>query len=184
MAIMEQPLTIAFVGLLITAALFGGLIQTGKKFLLYAAIGSVVITALMLVIERTTLTPREAVRATLHVIADDLERNDVEAVVAHVSSGRAELQEEARRRLDEIEVVDVDIKRNLKIDVLSAKGMDVAEATFNCVIRLKPKATRYQDFLNDKRPIPRFLKVRFKLEDGDWRVRDYEMSDPRDGIGT
>ena len=184
MAIMEQPLTIAFVGLLITGALFGGLIQTGRKSLLYAAIGALAITALMLVIERTTLTPREAVRATLHVIAEDLERNDVDAVVAHVSTGRQELQDEARRRLDQVEVVDVNIKRNLKVDVVSAKGMDVAEATFNCVFRLKPRASRFQDFLDENRPIPQFFKVRFKLEDGNWRVRDYEMSDPRNGIGT
>ena len=184
MAIMEQPLTIVFVGLLVTAGLFGGLIQTGRKSLLYGTIAAVVITALLLVIERTTLTPREAVMATLHLIAEDLERNDVEAVVAHVSDGRSELQDEARLRLEQVEVVDVNIKRNLKVDVSSGKGMDVAEARFNCVLRLKPRDSRYQNFLDDNRPIPQFFKVRFKLEDGEWRVRGYEMSDPRNGIGT
>ena len=184
MALMEQPLTIIFGGLLIVAALAGGLIQTGKKGFLYGTIVAVVLAVSLLVLERTTITPREAVKATLHVIANDLERNDVEAVVRHISKGRVELQEEARERLEQVEVVEVKIKKNLKVDVVSQRGMEIAEAKFNCTLRLKPRESRLQGFLDQKRPIPQFFKVRFKQEDGSWRVRDYEMSDPRAGLGT
>lgn len=184
MAIMEQPLTIIFVGLLVVAGLAGGLIQTGKKGFLYGAIGAAVLTLGLFILERTTITPREAVKATLHIIANDLERNDVEAIVQHISKGRVKLQEEARDRLEQVEVVEVKIKNNLKVDVVSQRGMDIAEAKFNCVIRLKARKSRLQGFLDEKRPIPQFFKVRFKQEDGAWRIRDYEMSDPRAGLGT
>ncbi len=184
MAIMEQPLTIVFVGLLVSGGLIGGLIQSGKKQFLYAAIGAVLLTLGMLAIERTTITPREAVRATLFVIASDLERNDVEAVVRHVSQGRTDLQKDARKRLAQVEIVNVDIKRNLKVDVTNARGMNIAEATFNCVFRLRPTESQFQGFIDAKKPIPKFFKVRFKEEDGVWRVRDYEMNDARAGIGT
>lgn len=182
MALMEQPLTIVFGGLLLAAMLIGGLIQTGKKWLLYAVVGVLVLTAGLLMLERSTITPREAVKATLHVIARDLERNDVEAIVQHISAGKTELRDEARRRLGSIEIVEVKIKRNLKVDVTSARGMDVAETSFNAVIRLKD--SRYADFLNEDRPNAMFFRVWFKLEDGRWRIRKYETDDPRAGIGT
>ena len=80
------------------------------------------------------------------------------------------------------EIVNVDIKNNLKVELYSDRGIDYAEARFNCVIRYK--ILRGIARGDDVRPFPQFFVVRFRQEDGHWRVRDYEMQDPRSGIGT
>ena len=179
MALMEQPLLIGFVGLTIVTVLVGSLIQTGKKPLLYASIAVLLLTVGLLALERATVTPREHVKATLHVIAGDLERNDVMAVVDHVSKDREELRREAERVLKLIEIEDVNIKKNLKVQLYEERGIQYAEARFNAVIRATVK--RSEDY--GTRPYPQFFVVRFRNEDGKWRVRDYERDDPRAGIG-
>jgi len=180
MWLMDQPLMIVFGGVVLSAALLGGLFQTGKKSLGYATICVSLLTIAMLGLERVTVTPREAVIATLHIIAHELEQNDVAALVNHISEGRPKLRAEAEQKMGFVEIIDVDIKRNLKVVVLNERGMDIAEARFNAVIRLRP----LRGFSDEMRPVPRFFVVRFKKEDGKWRVRDYEMADPRQGIGT
>ena len=76
-----------------------------------------------------------------------------------------------------IEVLDVKIKRNLTIDVVANRGTEVAEARFNVVARLRGRRG-----MMDERLYPRFVVVNFRKEDGQWRVRKYEASDPRRGI--
>ena len=180
MTLMEQPLLIALAGIVITAALVGGLIKTGRKSLLFAAIGSLVLTLGLLAFERATITPREQVKATLHVMAHHLEQNDVEAIVSHLSKDREDLQRDARLKMALVEILRADIKNNLKVELYSDRGYDFAEARFNAVFRfrfLKGMTDGQQNF-------PQFFILRFRSEDGDWRVRDYEMHDPRAGIGS
>lgn len=179
MNLMEQPLLIVFGGVTLITILIGGFIQTGKRPILYGAAAVLLLTIGLLGLERTTITPHEAVRATLFVIADDLKHNYVESVVEHISPGRPELIQQARNYMGMVEIFEVDIKRNLRIEIYEEKGMEIAEAKFNVVFKAKDK----RGFLDEKRPIPRFFTVRFKNEDGAWRVRNYEMADPRDGLG-
>jgi len=180
MWLMENPYTIVLGGLALVVILIAGLLKTGRKSLLYAAVGVVVATIGLFVLERTTITPREEVRATLHLIAHELEQNNVEGVLAYVSDSLPKLKQEARSRMDEVEVTEVDIKRNLTIDIIEAKGMQIAEARFNCVIRAKVKR-----FSDTPQTLPRFFIVRFREDaNGRWRVRNYEMNDPRQGLGT
>lgn len=184
MALMEQPLTIVFGGLLLAGMLFGGLIQTGKKWLLYAGIGVLLLTVGLLFLERSTITPREAVKATLYVIADDLERNDITSVLGHVSDAKMDIKGDAKKYLGYLDVIEVKIKNNLKIEIFDTGSGQIAEARFNVVFRGRAKGTMYRDFLDENRPIPQHFMVRFRLEDdGRWRVRDYERNDPRAGIG-
>lgn len=180
MWLMEQPYTIVLGGLALVVILIAGLLKTGRKSLLYAAVGVVVATAGLFVLERTTITPREEVRATLHLIAHELEQNNLDGVLDYVSDSLPKLKQDAKARMSEVEVTEVDIKRNLTIDIVKAKGMEIAEAKFNCVIRAKVKR-----FTDTPQTIPRYFIVRFREEsDGRWRVRNYEMQDPRQGLGT
>jgi len=182
MALMEQPLTIVITGGFLVIALVGGLLQTGRRSLLYAAVGVAVLTVGLLILERTTITPREQVKATLHVIAHDLEQNNVNAILQHISKDCVDLQRDAKAKMRLVEIVNVDIKNNLKVELYSDRGIDYAESRFNCVIRYK--ILRGIAGGDDVRPFPQFFVVRFRQEDGHWRVRDYEMQDPRSGIGT
>lgn len=184
MWLMEQPYVILLAGLVLVVILIGGLIQTGKRILLYAAIGVVMATLALLALERTTITPREEVRATLHMIAHELEQNNVDGVLEYISDGRPELKSDARQKMGLVEIAEVDIKRNLKIELVEARGLQIAEARFNSVIHFD-RIKGFSDFSNAQQRIPRFFVVRFRQDDdGRWRVRDYEMLDPRNGMGS
>ena len=184
MWLMEQPYAILFGGLVIVVGFLAGLIKTGKKRLLYAAACAALATLGLFLLERNTITPREEVRATLHLIAHHLEQNDAEAVVEFISNGRPDLKREAKQKMGLVEISEVDIKSNLKIEIVSARGLDIAEARFNCVIHLE-RVRGFSDMSEANQRFPRFFVVRFRQdEDGRWRVRDYEMQDPRKGIGT
>ncbi len=174
---MEQPITISFFGLVVVVALIGGLLQTGRMPLLYGAIFASLFTVGLLVVERHVVTPREEVRATLYIIAALIEENDVNAVLPYISAGRSKLREQVRQNMELIEVLDVKIKRNLTIDVVTHRGTEVAEARFNVVARLRGRRG-----MTDERPYPRFVVVNFRKEDGQWRMRTFEVHDPRRGL--
>ena len=184
MWLMEQPYLILGGGVLLTIMLVAGLLQTGKRSLIYAVAGVALATLALLFLERTTITPREEVKATLHLIAHELEENNPSGVLDFISDGRPELKQEAQRRMNMVQIAEVDIKSNLKVELVEARGMTIAEARFNCVIRLD-RIKGFSDFSDPQQRFPRFFVVRLRQdEDGRWRVRDYEMQDPRNGIGT
>jgi hypothetical protein len=178
MWLMEQPLPIVFVGVIVVVGLVAGLLRTGRAALLYAAIVAAVLTGALLIAERFVVTPREEVAATLNVIAHDIQTNNVEAVARHISSARKALRDEAKSRMRLVRIHDVDIKRNLKIEIATRAGGDVAEARFNAVIRFSDAQG-----LVENQVYPRFFTVIFGREsDGAWRIRSYTMADPRQGI--
>lgn len=181
MGLMEQPLLILGGGGLVLVLLIVGLVQTGRYSFLYAAIAVSLMTICGLVVERFVVTPLEEVRATLHVIARDLEANDVDAVLGHISEGRPALREEAKSKMGFVELLDVDIKRNLSVEVVARPDMEVAEAKFNATFRFR---VLRGSMAGETRPYPQHVMVRFRRESGKWRIRDYALSDPRAGIGN
>lgn len=184
MSLMEQPYAILIGGSVLAVMFVAGLVQTGRKSLLYAALGTALATVGLFLLERTTITPREEVRATLHLIAHELEQNHATGVCEFISEGRPELKREAEQKMSLVEISEVDIKRNLKIELVQANSMEIAIARFNCVIHLN-RIKGFSDFSEANQRFPRFFEVRFRRDsDGRWRVRDYEMQDPRQGIGT
>lgn len=184
MSLMEQPYTIVIAGVFIVAVLAGGFIQTGKRVLLYASLFAILATVGVLFLERTTITPREEVKATLFMISHELENNNVEGVLQYISDGRPKLKHDAASKMGLVTIREVDIKRNLKVEIVTARGGEIAEAKFNCVIHTD-RIQGFESMMDTAQRVPRFFVVRFKQdEDGRWRVRDYEMKDPRSGMGS
>jgi hypothetical protein len=177
MWILERPLPILFLGVVLVAVLVGGLVQTGRRWLVPAIGGAVLLTAGMLILERLVVTPAEQVAATLREIAAHIERNDVDAVVESISPGRPALRQEARRHMSLVRISDVTIKANLRVEVLGDRNPPLAEARFNAVIRGTDRAGQLGTQI-----YPRYFIVNFRQEDGRWRVRGYEMKDPREGF--
>ena len=184
MNLMEQPVLILVSGTILVSVFVGGLVQTGRRSLLYLAIAAAFATGGLLLLERMTITPREEVRATLYVIAHHLEQDDVDAVLGFISDGKPKLKREAKQKMGLVEIGEVDIKRNLRVKIVEARGIQVAEARFNCVIHFD-RIKGFSEMSNVSRRYPQFFVVRFRQDDdGCWRVRDYEMQDPRNGIGS
>ncbi len=168
--LLQQPLVLIVAGAVVVLVLFAVLQQTGKKWALIAMIAAALATAGLVVIERMVVTPEEAVRATLYAIAKDVERNDVDAVVAHLSSRSPQLQDKVRAvmkpyRAEEVRVTQI---RDLEVQP------DGQRASVH--VRVRAVGGDRSGMLEHQPYFPEF-NVQFVLEDGQWRVRDYEPTD-------
>jgi hypothetical protein len=175
--IVEQPIVILFVGAFLVAASGAIWVQTRDRRALIAVGSVVVLTGLWLLVERLVMTDVEQVKQTIRLIASEIENNNVEAVVNHISAENPSLRDEIRKTLSLVTVKKVSVKRNLKATVTRRAAFTSAEARFNAVATVEGRSG-----LVGTHVVPRFLVVRLRKEGQQWRVRSYEMSDPRDGL--
>ena len=175
--VVEQPIVILFVGAFLLAATGAIWVQTRDRRALIALSSVILFTGLWLLAERLVVTDVEQVKQTIRTIAQELENNNVEAVVNYISAENPTLREEVRRTLSLVTVKKVSIKRNLTATVIHRSAFTSAEARFNAVATVEGRRG-----MLGKRLVPQFLVVRLRKEGDDWRVRSYERSDPRDGL--
>jgi hypothetical protein len=177
--LLENPVPAMIVGGLTAAILGGGWLQTGRKWLLYLMVAAILLTVGAVVLERTVETDREQITATLHQIAALVERNEVDAAAAYAYSGTPEVRSAAEAELSLYEFSDVDIKRNLEIQVYPDERPPRALAEFNVTAQLTTRSGQVR--ITDSR-IPRYVEVTFyQEEDGAWRVGGYAHYEPTYG---
>ena len=169
-SLMETPLPAILMGGLMAAMLGSGWLRTGKQWLLYLMIGVILLTVGAVFLERAVITDREQVAATLHEIADLVERNEIDAALEYAHSSWPEVRSQATGELPPYVFREVSIRRNLKIEVFPEHIPPEATAEFNVLVVF---GTR-DHFVEETRAL-RFVKVTFlKEETGEWRVADYE----------
>lgn len=174
----ENPYPALLAGGITAVSLGFGWVQTGRRWPLNAMIVVLVLTFAALLLERSVVTDREKITATLHRIAALLERNAIDDALEYAHSGSPEVRDQAQNELPRYEFFDVKIKRNLKIDVSPEHVPPKAVAEFNVTV----VASTRDGSLNNIRA-PRFVKVVFLLDnDGTWRVAEYDHYDPRRGF--
>ena len=132
----------------------------------------VVVTAIVL-LDILIETDEELVSATLHQLAADLQRGDVDAVVASISIDSPDLQREALQRMAQAEVHKATVKPNLETIVSKSRNGLVAKASFNGVLVLSDKLG-----MIDRQTVPRYFVVHLRKEDDRWRISRYEDLDP------
>jgi hypothetical protein len=133
---------------------------------------AVVVLAIML-LDFLIVTDEELVAATMHQLAADLQRDDVHAVVAHISVNSPKLRDEARKQMARVEIDKATVKRNLRILVSKGPRGLVATAKFNGVLVLSDKLG-----MIEHQTVARFFVVYLRKEDGQWRISRYEDFDP------
>jgi hypothetical protein len=175
--LLENPWPALAIGGLATCILIGGLVRTGRRGLLYAIIGIVLLTAVAVAVEQFVVTPSEEIAATLRQIARDIESNDPERVVQHVADQAAALRSEVRRLMPQIVIHEARVKRNLRVDFRSNPSEAAATARFNAVALVSDR-----NGLSPRRLSPWFFIVEFRRENGRWKVLAYERRDPREGL--
>jgi hypothetical protein len=176
-SLLESPGLILFLGGLTLAIIAGGWYQTQRKELVFAFIAAAVIFGGLFALERSIVTEREAVTATIHKIARDAEANDIDALVSHFHSTAQQHASRLRTELAIFHVDRVSIKPNLKVELLSGRSPPQAKATFNAVAVISDKSGVMKE-----RPIPRFVTAYFELEDGQWKCVDYKHEDVTAGM--
>jgi low affinity Fe/Cu permease len=175
--ILERPVAIIFVGLITVAILFGGLVQTGKKWLLYVLIGAALFFAGLVVVEQLVVTRREQVENTVYQIARDVEANNADAVEQHLSKARPELRAEARYYMGLLHVEQAKVKSDLRVELHLDQNPPTATARFHAMLI---GSDRSGDVHHQR--YPKGFIVQFVFEDGAWHVYDYEMREVQQSL--
>jgi hypothetical protein len=171
--VVEEPLYIAILGVVTLAFLGFAWMQTGYRALLHAAIGTAALTAGMLLLEYMVDTESERIEATLHRIARDVERNDLDAIYSHVYSGAPDTLALARREFPRYSFQRVNIKRNVEIVLDETANPPAAHVTFNVTVDVTELASGIDYH------VPRFVQVTLRREGGEWKVAQYSHDEPQ-----
>lgn len=126
---------------------------------------------------RRVVTPKEEIESTLHEIARDLESNNEDAILAHISQSTPRTTDLARQALRRVEIVRVAVKNNLQVEFQSDRQPLQATAGFNAVIVGSEKRGTIRN-----QPSPNYFVVDFQKENNEWRVLSYQRHPPQQGI--
>lgn len=177
--IFEQPFWVGFLGMVLTLGLVVAWAYSARR---EAGIGALVVLALTAALVAAGMaveTDREAVKRTLAQIAADVESNDLNRVLAHISPQATSIRAEAEAEFPRYRFDAVEIKwQMLEIEIEeSPTGEKRAHATFNVVVKgdLKSAGVGAQT-------IPRYVEVDFVKEGEAWKVASYSHDDAMKGF--
>lgn len=143
-------------------------VRTGR-WLVLAAMGLVMaVTAVALVIERTTVTDTEQVEDTLHGIAEDLAANDVERVLASLTPDCPQ-RGQLRSVLKRVTIRSASVAGDLEVRISRLSSPPSATAFFTGRVDGKDNTGTipYERYV-------RKFKVKLERHDGQWLISDYE----------
>ena len=175
--LLESPTTVLVLGG-ITALVFGAIwLQSGRKIELYIMLAIVTGVGGVLVAGKLWKSERQQVKTTLYQIARDVERNDVDAVLAHLHPSMSAVRQRAAAEMPMYKFEEVQIKHNLEIELFPDESPPRAVTSFNVVV----VASDRSGLINGRR-VPRFVHVTFLKRGNNWRISDYDHGDPREGF--
>jgi hypothetical protein len=172
----EQPLIIVLLGMAATLALGALWSATGRKELLYAAGGALMVLVAGLITERLVVTDREAIRLTLAEIARDVKNNDHRALVQHIDASAPQLKQKALAEMPNYNFDECRITRIHLVDVDPSAEPRSAITEFNIVVT---GTFRVSDF-EGSGTYARWIRLHLvRDKNGHWKVADYEHDDPQ-----
>jgi hypothetical protein len=170
--IVEEPLYIAILGVVTLAFLGFAWMQTGYRSLLHAAIGVAALTVGLLLLEHMVDTEPERIEETLRHIARDVERNDHDAIYAHIYSGAPETLAVARSEFPRYRFDRATIKHNVEITLDTQANPPLARASFHVGVDVQEVAA------GQVWRTSRYVEVTMRKEGGQWKISEYSHSEP------
>ncbi|QDU96301.1 hypothetical protein [Lignipirellula cremea] len=176
--LLEHPVLIGCVGGVIVLAMGYTWLQQGGWKLLAATVTALVLTCLLLVVERVVVTPREEVRNSLDAIARDFETNDMQRILSHVSKTAPDIRARASGEFPRHTFKDI---RITSFDKITFDPGQPPRAQVS--LRVSLVGDFYVGEIN-KGQVPnmravRAVKITLLKEDGDWKVSDYQHGPPQ-----
>ena len=161
-------LVLAFLGLAVSAR---------EKTMLYAAMTIAALTAGIVITEKLIVTDREAVTEIVYSLAKAVEANDMEAVLRRVSDQREDAKQEIRNEMPRYSFESI---RVLGIADFSLEDeVDPKQAVIDFVVLAHGRLVAH----GQGQHVQRRVRLYFQKEsDGQWKMIDYDHSDPRSGV--
>lgn len=171
MSLLESPVQIGLIGGLLLCLVFAIWWHTGHRSLLIALLAMFALTIVAIGVERYVETRREAVIRTLYEAAAQVGQDDPLRLLDYLHSSASDVRARARAQLEYYELESARITQIWSVEVDTQRTPPQAIADFNASIS---GATRsgYAD-----RGVLRFT-VTLQPEGGQWKVLDYQYSDP------
>lgn len=173
--LMENPAAIVAAGVLAELALAIALIRSGRGLFLLLMLGTGVIAAALLGIERLVVTDREAVRDALDQTAAALVTNNPDNVLAFVDPGAKDVRQRVKSVLPQFVFEEAHIAGEVTMTIHPGTNPPSATAEFRGFFRAHEK--RGATFGHDQ-ALER-LRVELHKIDGRWLISDAETLDHR-----
>ncbi|MCP4189824.1 MAG: hypothetical protein GY768_04270 [Planctomycetaceae bacterium] len=175
--IFEQAAIPLFIGALLFAISAAIWTQTQSGRALIGCLMVIALTCSWLVVQKLVVTEPEQIRSTIDTIAEQVESNDIDSVMEHFSSSNPKLADDVRGLLQKVRIEKVSIKSNFQATVTRRNGLVSGEARFNAVATATDLGEKW-----GRQIVPRFVIVQLRKENGSWKIRSYQLQDPRQGI--
>ncbi len=143
--LVESPWPATIVALVLLIVFGTIFVRTGRPIVLVAMALVVVALAGMVALEQVVVTDREEVEDTLHGIADDLEANDVPAVMASFAP-HAPRRSEAQRVLEDVTIRSASIGRDLEVRINKLTSPPTATVFFTGHINVNARESAGRRF--------------------------------------
>lgn len=171
----DQPLYIVVTGIVLGVIVGGLWMASGRKEMLFALGGVVALTVVWLIVERVVVTDREEIRATLVEIARDVQNNDLNRLLGHLSQSNPSLAQRAKAEMPNYKFTECRITQIHGTDVDSDSEPRSAIIEFN----VQATGTFNEGSFGYTGTVPRWVQLQMVREkDGRWRVQDYKHAAP------
>ena len=154
-------------GIFLTIAFLGLAVSSGEKLMLKIGLVIALLTALLITTEVLIVTDREQVENSLYDMASAMRKNDFDHVFEYLESD--ELVRRAKSNLRDATCHSCNITAINEVTV----NDDTATADFAAYASASNKN------FPSPTPVQRRIKLLFKKRDGNWKISDFETSDPR-----
>ena len=179
MSIFENSLPIWVGGALLVTIALVVYQQTRAHWALGAVLGAIVLSGLLLAVERFIVTPREAVEQTLDDLAAAIETDDLPAVLTFIEPNAADVLADAQEIMPQVVIEKCRVASELVIEVDEAAQPMTAVARFKALGDVTIKRNNMRGGYFDT------VEVRFTRDpQGRWLVDGYTPArDLRRAVG-
>jgi hypothetical protein len=179
MWLFDTPIYIVLIAIVLGVLVGVAWTASGRKELLYALGAIVLLTVVMLIVERAVVTDREAIRTKLAEIARDVQANDMQRVLGHIAKSNPSLIPQVQNEMPNYDFTECRVTKIHKTDIDASAEPRSAIVEFN--VRFDGKFGR--GGFEMRGPGVRWIRLQMvREEDGQWRVLNYEHDVPQRSI--
>lgn len=171
MFLLESPWPILIAGIVAEAVLAMMLLRTGRGWLLWAMLGVGAVVIGGVGIERLVVTERELIEETLDTAAAAVQANDLDALLACISTAAPKTQRDARYVLGLAEFSKARIS-DLEVTINRLTSPPTAKTKFLAIGAAKDRNTG--DYNGS---FVRTVRAELRKENGRWMIGDYTVED-------